>query len=134
MQFTPDNIDKLPVGNIFVFGSNLSGYHGGGAARLAFEKFGANYGQGFGLQGKSYAIPTKGFKMSLFTDTKTIEMFVKMFLNEAHFVYPYYKFWVTKIGCGLALFEPKDIAPLFKDAIGAPNIILPEEFYNILTK
>ena len=67
IRITPDNIQTLKPNEIFVFGSNLSGIHGGGAARLAYEKFGAIYGQGVGLMGQSYAIPTKseGIKRTL---------------------------------------------------------------------
>ena len=57
-RYTPENIQELGPGEIFVFGSNLSGMHGGGAARVAYEKFGAVWGQGTGLQGRSYGIPT----------------------------------------------------------------------------
>ena len=57
-RYTPENITELKPGEIFVFGSNLSGMHGGGAALVAYRKFGAVWGQGVGLQGKSYGIPT----------------------------------------------------------------------------
>ena len=58
MRYTPDFITHLNNGEIFVFGSNLKGLHGGGAARLAYERFGAIWGQGVGLQGSCYGIPT----------------------------------------------------------------------------
>ncbi len=57
-EYTPENITELRDNEIFAFGSNLRGSHGGGAARLAYERFGAVLGQGVGLQGRSYAIPT----------------------------------------------------------------------------
>jgi len=57
-EYTPDRITELKLNELFVFGSNLAGAHGGGAARLAYERFGAVWGQGVGLQGRCYAIPT----------------------------------------------------------------------------
>ena len=58
MEYTPENITSLDEDEVFVFGSNLAGMHAGGAARVAYERFGAVMGQGVGMQGQSYAIPT----------------------------------------------------------------------------
>lgn len=106
---------------IFVFGSNLAGRHGRGAAKFALEKFGAKYGQGFGLQGSSYAIPTKDEKL------KTLPIW-NITLSVMEFVafakkHPELTFNVTRVGCGLAGYTEDDIAPLFR---GAPqNCVLP---------
>ena len=120
-EFTPDRISELKENEIFVFGSNLSGFHGGGAARVAYKKFGAVWGQGVGLQGQSYAIPT------MQGGTETIKPYVDEFIEFAK-AHPEYKFLVTLIGCGIAGFVPSDIAPLFKDAMDVENIILPRGF------
>ena len=114
-------IDKLRKDEIFVFGSNLDGYHGGGAAYLAFKKFGAVWGQGIGLQGQSYAIPTMQGGVS------TIKPYVDEFIAFAKEHTELY-FYVTRIGCGIAGFTDADIAPLFADAAKLENIALPESF------
>ena len=124
-RFTPHNIRKLKDNEIFVFGSNLAGLHGGGAARIAVEKFGAIMGQGVGLQGQSYAIPT------MQGDVNTILPYVEEFIRFAD-SHPELTFLVTRIGCGIAGFTPKDIAPLFAGAINIPNIHLPEDFWQEL--
>ena len=115
---TPDFITHLKPNEIFVFGSNLAGHHGGGAARLAYERFGAIYGQGVGLQGQSYAIPT------MQGDVETIKPYVDEFIAFAQ-KHPEYTFLVTKIGCGIAGFSEEEIAPLFADAHLVENIVLP---------
>ncbi len=114
-------IDKLRKDEIFVFGSNLDGYHGGGAAYLAFKKFGAVWGQGVGLQGQSYAIPTMQGGVS------TIKPYVDEFIAFTKEHTELY-FYVTRIGCGIAGFTDADIAPLFADAAELENIALPESF------
>ena len=124
-RFTPYNIRKLKDNEIFVFGSNLAGLHGGGAARIAVEKFGAIMGQGVGLQGQSYAIPT------MQGDVNTILPYVEEFIRFAD-SHPELTFLVTRIGCGIAGFTPKEIAPLFAGAINIPNIHLPEDFWQEL--
>ena len=123
--FTPDFITSLKPNEIFVFGSNLHGMHGGGAARIALEKFGAIWGQGTGLQGQSYAIPT------MQGGVETIEPYMKEFIAFAK-AHPEYTFLVTPIGCGIAGFTPQEIAPLFYHAMDVENIILPEEFAEIV--
>lgn len=96
---------------IFVFGSNEAGIHGAGAARFALEKKGAVWGQGYGLHGQSFAIPTKDRSIQTLP-LKAIRQYVDAFIrfSQAH---PEMKFQVTAIGCGLAGYEHKDIAPLF---------------------
>jgi len=123
--FTPDFITELKPNEIFVFGSNLAGMHGGGAARVAMECFGAIYGQGVGLQGQSYAIPT------MQGGVNTIKPYVDEFISFAK-SHPEYTFFVTRIGCGIAGFTVDQIAPLFSQAFDVPNIILPEDFVQFI--
>lgn len=106
---------------IFVFGSNLAGRHGAGAALSALREHGAIYGQGVGLQGNSYAIPTKDENVITLPINK-IKKYVDGFVRFAK-LNPEMKFQVTRIGCGLAGYEDTDIAPLFKEA--PDNCILP---------
>ena len=121
-RISPEYIKELNENEIFVFGSNLDGLHGGGAARIAYDKFGAIWGQGVGLQGQSYGIPT------MHGGVDVIKPYVDEFINFAK-SHPKFKFLVTRIGCGIAGFNDKEIAPLFKDAIEFENIYLPESFY-----
>ncbi len=125
-EFTPERITDLKENEIFVFGSNLAGAHGGGAARVAFKYFGAIMGQGVGLQGQSYAIPT------MQGGVETIKPYVDEFIQFA-VEHPDYKFLVTRIGCGIAGFWPDEIAPLFIDALDIENVILPKDFVEIIT-
>lgn len=120
-QFTPDFITELKENEIFVFGSNLQGMHGGGAARLAHEKFGAIWGQGVGLQGQSYGIPT------MHGGVDAIKPYVDEFIEFAK-SHPELTFLVTRIGCGIAGFRDEEIAPLFKECIEIDNVILPRTF------
>ncbi len=126
-KYTPDNIKELEPDEVFVFGSNLSGAHGGGAARVALNKFGAVWGCGIGLQGQSYAIPT------MQGGVETIKPYVDQFIDFAR-RYPDKFFFVTRIGCGIAGFRDSDIAPLFVNALKTENICLPETFVKYLTK
>lgn len=126
-EYTPDFITELGPNDIFVFGSNLSGAHAGGAALIAYQKFGAEWGKGEGLQGNSYAIPT------MQGGVETIRPFVNEFISFAK-SHPDLIFYVTKIGCGIAGFSEKEIAPLFRSALNIPNIRLPESFVDILCK
>ena len=121
-RITPDNIRSLGNNEIFVFGSNLAGMHAGGAARVAVEKFGAIMGQGVGLQGQSYAIPT------MQGGPDTILPYVEDFIRFAD-MHPELTFLVTRIGCGIAGFRPAEIAPLFAGAVNVPNIHLPQDFW-----
>ena len=115
---TPENITSLAPNEIFVFGSNLSGMHGGGAAWVAYRKFGAIMGQGVGLQGQSYGIPT------MQGGVETIRPYVDEFIEFAK-SHPELTFLVTRIGCGIAGFDDAEIAPLFEAAHEADNIVLP---------
>ena len=125
-QFTPDFITKLKSNEVFVFGSNLGGYHGGGAARVAMDKFGAVWGQGVGMQGQCYAIPT------MQGGVETIKPYVDDFIDYAK-GHPELRFLVTRIGCGIAGFDDADIAPLFADALELENVILPKTFFDIIS-
>lgn len=124
-RITPDYISSLNPNEIFVFGSNLAGMHGGGAARTARLHFGAVLGNGDGPQGQSYAIPT------MQGGVETIRPYVDKFIRYAK-AHPDETFLVTPIGCGIAGFTPEDIAPLFEDAVYVENIYLPQSFWNEL--
>lgn len=125
MRISSDRITSLRPDEVFVFGSNLAGMHGGGAARLAYERFGAVWGQGVGLQGQSYAIPT------MQGGVETIAPYVNDFIDFA-LRHPHLKFLVTEIGCGIAGFTPAQIAPLFARALEVGNIYLPARFLDVL--
>lgn len=124
-RVTPDNITTLAPGEIFVFGSNLDGAHVGGAARFAVEHFGAVMGQGVGLQGQSYAIPTMQGGVS------TIRPYVQEFIRFAE-RHPEMTFYVTRIGCGIAGFRDEEIACLFAKALPVSNIYLPASFWKVI--
>ena len=126
-EYTSERISELRENEIFVFGSNLAGAHGGGAAWLAYRRFGAVWGEGVGLHGRTYAIPT------MQGGVDTVKPYVDDFIlfSKEH---KELTFLVTRIGCGIAGFRNEEIAPLFKDAICVENIIPPKEFVeNILS-
>lgn len=125
LKYTPENITELEPDDIFVFGSNLEGMHLGGAARTAVEKFGAIMGQGVGIQGQSYAIPT------MQGGVDTIKPYVDQFIDLAR-EWDQNTFYVTRIGCGIAGFRDEEIAPLFRDALGLYNVRLPRRWVEIL--
>ena len=123
-RITPQRIVSLAPNEIFVFGSNAQGMHLGGAAKTAAERFGAVMGQGHGPQGMSYAIDT----MSGMEDMKTDIIAFKQYTSahtEKHF-------FVTLIGCGIAGYQPSDVAPLFASFKDLTNVSLPAEFWNII--
>ena len=124
---TPERIDALAPGQVFVFGSNLQGHHAGGAAAFALDRFGAIWGQGVGLQGRSYAIPT------MQGGVETIKPYVDQFVAFAE-QHPEMTFLVTPIGCGIAGFRPEEIAPLFAGAVALPNVWLPRSFWKVLNR
>lgn len=126
-RVSPQWITTLADDEVFVFGSNLEGLHGGGAALLAYERFGAIWGQGTGLQGKSYGIPT------MHGGIDAIAPYVDEFIAFAR-EHRGVKFLVTEIGCGIAGFTVEEMAPLFKDAMDEENIYLPQRFIRILEK
>jgi len=108
---------------IFVFGSNLAGRHGAGAALFARDCHGAEYGRGVGLQGYSYAIPTKDERLRTLP-LDVIRTHVEWFIHFARFCHPELTFNVTRIGCGLAGYTDAQIAPMF--AAAPANCVLPE--------
>ena len=120
-DYTPDYITELKADEVFVFGSNLAGMHGGGAAYVAWRQFGAVMGCGVGLRGQSYAIPT------MQGGVETIKPYVDDFISFTG-RHPELFFYVTRIGCGIAGFRDKEIAPLFSEALHRDNICLPESF------
>ena len=123
-RITPPQIDSLAEGEIFVFGSNAQGMHAGGAARAAVERFGAIWGQGEGLQGRSYAIPTM-------EGLDNLAPAVGRFIDFAR-QHPELTFLVTPIGCGIAGYLPGQIAPLFRPAAPLANVSLPRSFWEVL--
>lgn len=125
-RVTPERIVNLEEGQVFVFGSNMQGHHDGGAARVARERFGAIYGQGVGLQGGSYAIPT--MNLPLGEISRYVDEFI--WFADSH---PEMTFMVTRIGCGIAGFRDEEIAPLFAKAYSLPNVFLPMSFWKILS-
>lgn len=149
MKFTPENIDELPDDGVFVFGSNTDGDHCGGAAYTAMKRFGAINGQAEGPQGRSYAIPTMEYveveedytNRPLYRKTHVpykalIDACDRFILYTSQ--HPEQTFYVTKIGCGIASWEVKDVAQAFAVALGSflvslpDNIVWPREFYEIL--
>lgn len=120
----PSVIYTLAPDEIFVFGSNALGMHHGGAARVAYNEFGAEWGNGEGLQGQSYAIPT------MEGEHRTM-LAVKRFTEYAK-EHPEQKFLVTPVGCGIAGCTPEEIAPMFKEAASLENIYLPISFWKVL--
>lgn len=109
---------------IFVFGANEAGMHGAGAAQHARHAHGAIYGQGYGLQGRSFGIPTKDHKIDVLPLSRIAD-YVVQFCEFAE-QHPELTFFVTRIGCGYAGYADADIAPLFADA--PANCILPDEW------
>jgi hypothetical protein len=111
-------INSLKPNQVFVFGSNLEGYHGSGAAKQAVEQFGAEMGKGVGQQGQSYAIPTMGGELQMMR-------YIYDFLEYA-VLRPNLEFLLTPIGTGIAGYTVEQVAPYFKSA--PSNVILPKEF------
>ena len=130
MRVSAKHIDKLEDDEVFVFGSNTEGMHAGGAARMAMN-WGAIYGKAFGLQGKTFAIPTVDYtrsgKMSVDEIKKYVDEFLDFTIKNKD-----KKFLVTEIGCGIAGFKVSEIAPLFIKVLEYSNVYLPERFINYL--
>lgn len=124
-RITPERITELSMCEVFVFGSNLKGQHNGGAARMAYNRFGAEWGVGVGPTGKCYAIPT------MHGGVKDIKPYVDDFVGYVR-SHPDNRFLVTRIGCGIAGFSDKEMAPLFAELRDAPNVCLPKKWLLIL--
>ena len=112
MKFYNKQITSLKLNEVFVFGSNLKGIHGAGAAKLARDKFGAKIGVGLGFTGQAYAIPTKSDPYTVLA-LQTISSYIVLFGVDAK-LNPELEFYITQIGCGLAGYKASQIAPLFK--------------------
>ena len=125
-DFTPEHITELRPDEVFVFGSNLDGRHCGGAALYALRHFGAEMGKGVGMSGQSYAIPT------MHGGIDDIKPYVNVFIEFAK-KNPDKFFYVTRVGCGIAGFEDRQIAPLFYKALDVSNICLPYSFWIEIT-
>ena len=123
-RITPSMINVLEKNEIFVFGSNIQGMHMGGAARVAYSKFGAEWRNGEGLQGQSYALPT----MEGIENTTAAARHFTACAKE----HPELKFFVTPVGCGIAGYTPEDIAPMFREAAKLENVFLPVSFWKVL--
>lgn len=123
VRASPPKISRLEPGEIFVFGSNAGGRHGGGAARYAVQHFGAVWGQGSGIQGQSYAIDSM-------SGLSILQYGVQAFLAFAE-SRPDLTFLVTEVGCGIAGHSPEDVAPFFADP--PTNVRLPQSFIDTLT-
>lgn len=134
-RITPEDIKELPEGGMFVFGSNEAGIHGAGAAWLAFNQFGARKYLGFGPAGQSFAIPTKDWDIKVLP-LDVIEFYIKRFIAfvEQCPVEDVVRFYVTKIGCGLAGYKVEDIAPFFAPLRNDSRVFLPQEFIDIIDK
>jgi hypothetical protein len=143
-RFTPEKIESLNKGEVFVFGSNIQGEHVGGAAAFANKVLGAEMGCGFGFCDfacKTYAIPTcirvwagtlKPFRATRpFENVNQIKPFVDAFISDAKH-YADRTFYVTKVGCGIASFKISEIAELFRPCLDMDNVILPKEFIESL--
>jgi len=129
-RITPENISHLQPGEIFCFGSNLSGRHGKGAAKQALT-WGAIWGQAEGLQGRTYGIPTKDKSIRRTLTIDEIKPYVDRFIQCAHANLEL-TFLVTEVGCGLAGLKPKQVAHLFQDAVPLYNVHLPARFWHKL--
>ena len=125
--FTPEHLTTLHPNEVFVFGSNISGSHSGGAAAFAVKNFGARVGVSSGLQGQSYAIPTVGCSLH------DIGLYVNEFIDYA-IRHPDLTFYVTAIGCGAAGYKVLQISPLFRRALKISNIVLPKLFVDSLNR
>ena len=119
-----DRIATLGENEIFVFGSNIQGSHGGGAAWYAYKQFGAEWGVGEGLTGRTYALPTMEGPTSL---KHAVDHFIAC--AKQH---PELTFLVTAVGCGIAGYRPDEVAPLFKEATSLGNVYLPQIFWDKL--
>lgn len=124
MNSTPENITELQPDDVFCFGSNALGEHYGGAARYAYDHFGAIWGRGEGIQGQSYAIPTLSKAMKPYS-ISMLERITGTFIYYAK-QHPEKTFLLTKVGCGIAGFSEAEIAPLFKYA--PRNVVKPERW------
>lgn len=123
-RIASDHIAQLGENEIFVFGSNIQGAHGGGAAWFAYKKLGAEWGVGEGLTGRCYALPTMEGEASMKHAVERFTVCAKQ--------HPELTFLVTAVGCGIAGYTPSQVAPLFKEAAELENVYLPQVFSQII--
>ena len=123
-RVTPERIEQLEYNEVFVFGSNAAGHHAGGAAACAMQRFGARWGQGEGLQGHCYAIPTMDGNSRMIQAVERFALYARQ--------HPELRFLVTRVGCGIAGYSDMEIAPLFKECVTLENVTLPQEFWKVL--
>lgn len=133
MEFTPEVVEDLKEGQVFVFGSNLIGYHAGGASLLAMQRFGAVWGQAEGPQGRCYAIPVDIRGEVVDNVSAYMKRHIGKFLEYAK-DHPENFFVVIRVGCGVAGFDEEFMAPFFKKALEMENVSLPKSFVEILKK
>ena len=125
--YTPGKVTSLKYNQIFVYGSNIYGSNGAGAARDAEDVFGAKSGIGEGRNGQCYAIPTMDGSV------EAIKPYVDRFIEYAA-QHKELEFLLTPIGCGIAGYTPQQIAPLFKEGLKYGNIVFPRPFIDVLIK
>jgi hypothetical protein len=117
----------LPEGMIFVFGSNLSGFHGAGAAKYAHQYYGAEMGVGEGFTGKCYALPTKDKNIRTLP-IQDVRYHIAKFFTEAS-VKQTLTFKFTPVGCGLAGFTVHEMSSIVR-SLGAPsNVLFTNEWF-----
>lgn len=121
-RYTPHQISQLAVDEVFVFGSNGGGQHGGGAARVAWQKFGAVWGEGHGFHGQTYAIDTMSGMVAFKADAAAFIDFARQ--------HPELTFLLTPVGCGIAGYTSEEVAPMF--AAVPANVVMPESFARVL--
>ena len=132
-KFTPDYIDSLKPDQVFVFGSNLIGYHSGGASMMAMQRFGAVWGQAEGPQGQCYAIPVDIRGEAIDNVSIYMKRHIDRFISYAK-SHKNKIFLVLKVGCGAAGFDEEFMAPFFKEVLEMDNVCLPKSFVEILQK
>lgn len=125
-RVSPERIDSLEPNQVFVFGSNKAGMHGGGAAAFAHRRFGAEWGVGEGMTGKCYALPTMEGEKSL---AEAVDRFTEHASADTDHI-----FLVTAVGCGIAGYTPEEVAPYFTKAASLPNVYLPQCFWEVLDR
>ena len=130
---TPENVESLKDGQVFVFGSNLIGYHSGGASLVAMQRFGAVWGQAEGPQGQCYAIPVDIRGEAIDNVSAYMKRHIDKFIEYAK-AHTEQFFMVIRVGCGNAGFDEEFMAPFFKEALKMENVSLPKSFVDILKK
>lgn len=133
VAYTPELVESLKDNQVFVFGSNLIGYHSGGASLVAMQRFGAVWGQAEGQQGQCYAIPVDIRGEAVENVSAYMKRHIDKFLAYAK-AHPELYFLVIRVGCGNAGFDEEFVAPFFKEAVKMDNVSLPKSFVEILKR